>query len=55
MNAKLEDPATFTDSECRVITWYELRGRPHITRFGITVDSGGQYAWLDDPRQLVGS
>ncbi|MFC9297066.1 protein-L-isoaspartate O-methyltransferase [Streptomyces sp. NPDC057011] len=36
-------------------TWYELRGRPHMTRFGLTVDGGGQYAWLDEPRQLVGS
>jgi protein-L-isoaspartate O-methyltransferase len=36
-------------------TWYEVRGRPHITRFGVTVDGAGQYSWLDDPRQLVGS
>ncbi|MBT2471568.1 hypothetical protein J7E97_27820 [Streptomyces sp. ISL-66] len=36
-------------------TWYELQGRPHITRFGITVDGDGQYAWLDEPRRLVGS
>ncbi|MFD8890411.1 protein-L-isoaspartate O-methyltransferase [Streptomyces sp. NPDC059558] len=36
-------------------TWYEVRGRPHITRFGVTVDGSGQYVWLDDPRQLVGS
>ncbi|WP_328930683.1 methyltransferase domain-containing protein (plasmid) [Streptomyces sp. NBC_00190] len=36
-------------------TWYELRGRPHITRFGITVDGSGQHAWLDEPRQVVGS
>ncbi|MEU6758619.1 methyltransferase domain-containing protein [Streptomyces sp. NPDC046685] len=36
-------------------TWYESHGRPHITRFGVTVDGSGQYAWLDDPRQLVGS
>lgn len=36
-------------------TWYELRGRPHITRFGITADKDGQYAWLDEPRRLVGS
>ncbi|MGW0363328.1 protein-L-isoaspartate O-methyltransferase family protein [Streptomyces sp. NPDC002990] len=36
-------------------TWYELRGRPHITRFGVTVEVGGQHAWLDEPRQHVGS
>lgn len=36
-------------------TWYELRGRPHITRFGITAGKDGQYAWLDEPRRLVGS
>lgn len=36
-------------------TWYELRGRPHLTRFGITVDRDGQYAWLDEPGRLVGS
>ncbi|MGR4884278.1 hypothetical protein ACIPUC_33380 [Streptomyces sp. LARHCF249] len=36
-------------------TWYELQGRPHITRFGLTVDGAGQYAWLDEPRGLVGS
>lgn len=35
--------------------WYELRGRPHLTRFGITAGRDGQYAWLDDPRRLVGS
>ncbi|MGI5446380.1 protein-L-isoaspartate O-methyltransferase family protein [Streptomyces sp. CA-243310] len=34
-------------------TWYEVRGRPHITRFGITVDGDGQRAWLDEPRQSV--
>ncbi|MCJ1677522.1 protein-L-isoaspartate(D-aspartate) O-methyltransferase [Streptomyces sp. APSN-46.1] len=36
-------------------TWYEEHDRPHITRFGVTVDGGGQYTWLDSPRQLVGS
>ncbi|MCX5014874.1 hypothetical protein OG765_37070 [Streptomyces sp. NBC_00555] len=36
-------------------TWYECQGRPHITRFGLTVDGGGQYTWLDEPRRLVGS
>ncbi|MEU6891613.1 methyltransferase domain-containing protein [Streptomyces sp. NPDC046557] len=36
-------------------TWYEVRGRPHITRFGVTVDGSGQYAWLDEPGRPVGS
>ncbi|MFG2667434.1 protein-L-isoaspartate O-methyltransferase [Streptomyces sp. NPDC048387] len=35
-------------------TWYELHDRPHITRFGITVDPHHQYAWLDDPSKAVG-
>ncbi|MGW6823131.1 protein-L-isoaspartate O-methyltransferase family protein [Streptomyces sp. NPDC055005] len=34
-------------------TWYEVAGRPHITRFGVTVDGDGQRAWLDEPRRLV--
>ncbi|MCY0940390.1 protein-L-isoaspartate O-methyltransferase family protein [Streptomyces antarcticus] len=33
--------------------WYEARDRPHITRFGVTVDSDGQHVWLDEPRQSV--
>ncbi|MCX5375888.1 protein-L-isoaspartate O-methyltransferase [Streptomyces sp. NBC_00091] len=36
-------------------TWYEVRDRPHVTRFGITVDRSGQHSWLDEPAQLVGS
>ncbi|MGT2532890.1 protein-L-isoaspartate O-methyltransferase family protein [Streptomyces nojiriensis] len=36
-------------------TWYELQGRPHITRFGVTVDGSGQFAWLDEPHRPVGS
>ncbi|GAA0324371.1 methyltransferase domain-containing protein [Streptomyces polychromogenes] len=34
--------------------WYESQNRPHITRFGISVDSH-QYAWLDDPGKPVGN
>ncbi|MFE3767119.1 hypothetical protein ACFXPI_35795 [Streptomyces sp. NPDC059104] len=36
-------------------TWYEVRGRPHLTRFGVTVDRSGQYVWLDDPGRLGGA
>lgn len=36
-------------------TWYELRDRPHITRFGVTVDGSGRHTWLDDPSHPVGS
>lgn len=36
-------------------TWYELRGRPHLTRFGVTVGREGQFAWLDEPGRPVGS
>nr|WSX51281.1 methyltransferase domain-containing protein [Streptomyces sp. NBC_00974] len=35
-------------------TWYEVQGRPHLTRFGVTVDRDGQYAWLDEPRRRLG-
>ncbi|MGW6685628.1 protein-L-isoaspartate O-methyltransferase family protein [Streptomyces sp. NPDC054961] len=35
-------------------TWYEVQGRPHLTRFGVTVDRDGQYAWLDEPRHRLG-
>ncbi|MFJ3882045.1 hypothetical protein ACIPW5_31950 [Streptomyces sp. NPDC090077] len=31
------------------LNWYELHDRPHITRFGISVDRDHQHAWLDDP------
>ncbi|QES50214.1 hypothetical protein DEJ50_22670 [Streptomyces venezuelae] len=36
-------------------TWYETHGRPHITRFGVTVDPDGQRVWLDDPHHAVGT
>ncbi|MFD3760244.1 protein-L-isoaspartate O-methyltransferase [Streptomyces sp. NPDC058622] len=35
--------------------WYEVRGRPHITRFGVTVDGAGRRVWLDEPRRVVGA
>ncbi|MDX2394910.1 methyltransferase domain-containing protein [Streptomyces sp. DK15] len=35
-------------------TWYELRGRPHITRFGLTANRSGSQAWLNDPDCPVG-
>ncbi|MER5932987.1 methyltransferase domain-containing protein [Streptomyces sp. NPDC002054] len=35
-------------------TWYEEQGRPHITRFGVTVDRNGQRVWLDNPGNPVG-
>ncbi|MFD9357747.1 rRNA adenine N-6-methyltransferase family protein [Streptomyces sp. NPDC060031] len=30
-------------------TWYEEQGRPHITRYGVSIDATGQRVWLDDP------
>ncbi|MET7529265.1 protein-L-isoaspartate O-methyltransferase family protein [Streptomyces goshikiensis] len=35
-------------------TWYEENDRPHLTRFGVTVDADGQQVWLDRPDRLVG-
>ncbi|CAL9324404.1 methyltransferase domain-containing protein [Streptomyces sp. SudanB182_2057] len=29
--------------------WWKERGSPDVTRFGLTIDSSGQRAWLDDP------
>lgn len=36
--------------------WWEDRGRPSLTRFGLTVTARGrQEVWLDDPGALVGA
>ncbi|WP_330333321.1 hypothetical protein OHS33_28815 [Streptomyces sp. NBC_00536] len=35
-------------------TWYEEHDRPHITRFGVTVERDEQRVWLDTPDQLIG-
>ena len=35
-------------------TWYELRGRPHLTRFGLTTNPSETHAWLDYPDHPVG-
>ncbi|MET4925517.1 methyltransferase domain-containing protein [Streptomyces sp. PSRA5] len=36
-------------------SWWEARGRPELTRFGLTVTGRGrQRAWLDDPGDVVG-
>ncbi|MFF5018987.1 methyltransferase domain-containing protein [Streptomyces sp. NPDC001165] len=29
--------------------WWKEQGSPSVTRFGLTVDTSGQRAWLDDP------
>jgi protein-L-isoaspartate O-methyltransferase len=29
--------------------WWKERGSPDVTRFGLTIDTSGQRAWLDDP------
>ncbi|MEU9131869.1 methyltransferase domain-containing protein [Kitasatospora sp. NPDC048540] len=29
--------------------WWDARGRPGFTRFGLTVDATGQHPWLDTP------
>ncbi|MEV8389946.1 MULTISPECIES: hypothetical protein [unclassified Streptomyces] len=35
------------------LRWYDL-GRPERSRFGLSVDGGGQRVWPDDPRNVVG-
>ncbi|MFG2714408.1 methyltransferase domain-containing protein [Streptomyces goshikiensis] len=35
-------------------TWYEEHDRPHITRFGVTVEADAQHVWLDRPAQVIG-
>lgn len=35
-------------------TWYAEHDRPHITRFGVSVQSDGQTVWLDRPDRQVG-
>ncbi|MFF1481030.1 hypothetical protein ACFVYD_26345 [Streptomyces sp. NPDC058301] len=33
--------------------WWDERGRPGFDRFGLTVDSDRERAWLDSPDSLV--
>jgi hypothetical protein len=33
--------------------WWTNVGKPDYTRFGLTVDSKGQRAWLDTPENVV--
>ncbi|MFF4606649.1 methyltransferase domain-containing protein [Streptomyces sp. NPDC001339] len=33
--------------------WWEERGRPGFTRFGLTVDSDGERVWLDSPEGVI--
>ncbi|MCK1796170.1 protein-L-isoaspartate(D-aspartate) O-methyltransferase [Streptomyces sp. XM4193] len=35
-------------------TRWRTAGRPHFTRYGVTVDTDGHHFWLDEPEQLLG-
>ncbi|MFC9297073.1 hypothetical protein ACFTWH_18005 [Streptomyces sp. NPDC057011] len=48
MNAMLEDPATFTDAECRVITWYLFNSPGHGEPVRRTITEIAQRAAIRD-------
>ncbi|MFE3249412.1 methyltransferase domain-containing protein [Streptomyces sp. NPDC059209] len=47
-------PRRLWDEITAARSWWEGRGRPELTRFGLTVTARGrQEAWLDDPANVV--
>ncbi|MBD0738612.1 hypothetical protein [Streptomyces sp. CBMA29] len=42
-------PRRLWDEVEAAFRWWTGRGKPGVERFGLTVDAGGQYVWLDDP------
>ncbi|MEV6974367.1 hypothetical protein [Kitasatospora sp. NPDC093806] len=43
------------DEVCEARTWWLERGRPELTRFGVTVHPNGeQSVWLDGPEHVLG-
>ncbi len=43
-------PRRLWDEVADAYRWWQERGSPDVTRFGLTVDADGrQHAWLDDP------
>ncbi|MFJ8432615.1 methyltransferase domain-containing protein [Kitasatospora sp. NPDC094019] len=52
---KQTGPRQLWDEICEAHTWWVERGRPELTRFGLTVrPDGRQHAWLDGPGHPVG-
>lgn len=45
--------ALWDEVRTRFLGWHEL-GKPERSRFGLSVDGGGQQVWLDDPHNIVG-
>jgi protein-L-isoaspartate O-methyltransferase len=46
-------PRRLWDETEAAYRWWEEQGRPDFDRFGLTVDSNGDHAWLDTPDNLV--
>ncbi|GHA13596.1 protein-L-isoaspartate(D-aspartate) O-methyltransferase [Streptomyces echinoruber] len=42
-------PRRLWDEVADAYQWWKDRGSPELTRFGLTADTDGQRAWLDDP------
>jgi protein-L-isoaspartate(D-aspartate) O-methyltransferase len=42
-------PRRLWDEVGAAYAWWEARGRPELTRFGVTRDAEGQRVWLDTP------
>jgi protein-L-isoaspartate O-methyltransferase len=47
-------PRRLWDEVGAAYAWWEARGRPEVTRFGVTRDADGQRVWLDEPGQGLG-
>lgn len=46
-------PRRLWDATEAAYAWWEVQGRPGFDRFGLTVDSEGERAWLDSPAHPV--
>ncbi|MFI7360049.1 methyltransferase domain-containing protein [Streptomyces avidinii] len=46
-------PRRLWDETEAAYLWWEVQGRPGFDRFGLTVDSDGERAWLDSPDHPV--
>jgi protein-L-isoaspartate O-methyltransferase len=44
-----DGPRDLWDEVAAAVRWWTGRGRPDVTRFGMTVSAGGQVVWLDSP------
>jgi protein-L-isoaspartate O-methyltransferase len=48
-------PRSLWDEVTRAHAWWEDRGKPELTRFGVTAtEKGSQEVWLDTPESVVG-